>query len=219
MDLPDSQTKGTPQRTRSERPPPCPRCTGACWWNGWRQVFPHLEQGRAETWLPRARCKSGCADFTVRPPALYPRRQYQLDVVSDVVAAVAVGGETPATAAARATASTTSARRWTAWVAKLADVGQLLALAQHLDPDAAPGAGLSTAPPTTSTRTLAARILHALEHLGAALLRSGVALVSKSGLGRVLEWQHAAHGDVYGLVAGIRRFSPAMALGGLDGDS
>ncbi len=175
-------------------------------------MFPRLVQGRVEQWFSRARCKGGCPDFTVRPPALYPQRQYQLDVVSGVVGAVTLGGEAAARAAAPVGASATSARRWTAWVAQLADVGALLSIAQRLDPDAAPGAGLSAARLPSPTRALAAQVLHGLEHLGAALVRTGVALASKSGLGRVLEWQHALHGDVYGLVAGVRRLSPAMAL-------
>ncbi len=52
-----------------------------------------------------------------------------------------------------------------------------------------------------------------LEYLGTALVRSGVVLVSKSGLGRLLEWQHHLHGDVVHLVATPSSFSPALALG------
>lgn len=163
--------------------------------------------------LSRGRCKSRqCRDFVVRPGDLYPHRQYQPDVVANVVAAVAIGGETPAKAAATVNASATSARRWTGWVAKLIEVAAALALAGRLWPDGVAGAGLSSTS-LPSMPAPATRALHALEHLGEALLRTGAVLVSKSGLGRVLEWQHRAHGDVVHLVAEPRSFSPAMALG------
>jgi len=213
MDLPDSAATHT-HRARAERPPPCPACAGPSWWNGWRQTFPQLSRGRIETWLARARCKSGkCTDYVVRPGELYPHRQYQPDVVAKVVAAIAIGGETPAEAAAAAKASATSARRWTGWVARIVEVGAALALAVRLKPDLAAGEGLSTRATTSPTRGLAAQVLHALEHLGEALVRSGVVLVSESGLGRVLEWQHRQHGDVVHLVVEPRSFSPGMALG------
>jgi hypothetical protein len=164
--------------------------------------------------LARGRCKSGsCADFVVRPGDLYPHRQYQPDAVAKVVAAVAVGGETPAKAATAVQASATSARRWTGWVAKLIEVSAALALAGRLWPDGVAGIGLASAPAASAT-SLAARVLHALEHLGEALQRTGAALASKSGLGRVLEWQHRAHKDVVHLVVEPRSLSPAMALGG-----
>lgn len=216
MALLDSPTAGT-QRTRTERPPPCPSCSGPAWWNGWRRIFPCRSEGRVELALARGRCKSGgCADFVVRPGDLYPRRQYQPDVVAKVVAAIAVGGETPAKAAAAVQASVTSARRWTGWVAKLIEVSAALALAARLWPDGVAGAGMATTP-APSTGALAARVLQALEHLGAALQRTGAALISTSGLGRALEWQHRTHGDVVHLVVEPRSFSPAMALGCSEG--
>jgi len=58
-------------------------------------------------------------------------------------------------------------------------------------------------------------VLAALEEVGAALVRRGVELVSRTGLGRVLEWQYRLHRVLLGLVAEPRRFSPAMALGAL----
>jgi hypothetical protein len=51
-------------------------------------------------------------------------------------------------------------------------------------------------------------VLAALEVLGVSLVGVGVALVERTGLGRVLGWQFRQHGDVYELA------SPAMALGG-----
>lgn len=212
MDLPESLAAST-QRIRSVTPPPCPGCDGPAWWNGWRRVFPQLPEGRVERWLARGRCKSGCVDFVVRPRELYPHRQYQPDVVARVVADAALGEEPYPKAAAKATASATSARRWTKWVTQLVDAGAVLALAGRLMPDAAVGAGLGVTATASPARGLAAGVLRALEYLGEALVRSGVALISKSGLGRLLEWQLGLHGDVVHLVAAPNSFSPGMALG------
>ena len=163
--------------------------------------------------LARGRCKSGlCTDFVVRPDGIYPHRQYQLDVVAGVVAAVALGGVTPAKAAATVDASTTSVRRWTGWMAELVEVSAVLALAGQLWPAGVGGVGLAATMPSPSRHGVAARVLHALEALGEALLKSGAQLISKSGLGRLLEWQHRMHGDVIHLVAEPRSFSPGMAL-------
>ena len=72
---------------------------------------------------------------------------------------------------------------------------------------------MAATPESPKSASAAARVLHALEYLGTALVRSGVVLVSKSGLGRLLEWQHHLHGDVVHLVATLSSFSPALALG------
>jgi hypothetical protein len=214
MDLPEAETTRT-RPPRSGRPSACPRCRGATWWDGWRQVFPQLAEGRVERWLARAKCKQGCPSFVDgRPGELYPHRQYQPDVVAGVVAAVALGGEPASKAVTSVRASPTSARRWTGWVAKLVSVASALALAEQLWPDGVAGAGLAATPASsTSKSAVAARVLHALEYLGEALVRSGVVLVSTSGLGRLLEWQHRLHGDVVHLVTEPSSFSPAMALG------
>lgn len=211
MDLPEAEAPRT-RPSHSGRPAPCPRCGGATWWDGWRRTFPVLDGGRVETWLHRAQCKTGCPSFVeARPAGVYPHRQYQPDVVARVVAAVALGDETPRQAAARLTASTTSARRWSRWVAALVEVASALALAAHLSTDGTTGAGLSTTP-GDSVKARAARVLQALEYLGEAMVRAGVTLASKTGLGRLLEWRHRHHGEVVHLVAEPSRFSPAMAL-------
>jgi hypothetical protein len=160
---------------------------------------------RRELPLPRAKCSSCRCGFTCYPPGVYPRRQYQLDVVADAVAAVEVGDEPVAQAAATSTASPTSVRRWSAWISVLAEVGVLHALAAEVDPS---GATVATATPRSRT----AAVLDGLEVLGAALVRAGLAVAERTGLGRVLGWQHRAHGDVYRPGAG--RLSPAMARGG-----
>jgi hypothetical protein len=162
---------------------------------------------RRELPLPRAKCSCCRIGFTCYPVGFYPRRQYQLDVVADVVAAVAMGDDSVADAAVRRSTSATSVRRWSAWIAALAEVDALHAVAAQVDPSTAPVA-------TATTRSRAAAVLDALEVLGAALVRVGVALVERTGLGRVLGWQRRGHGDVYGLVAGPKQFSPGMALGG-----
>lgn len=198
-------------RRRDARPPQCRACQGTAWWNGWRATYPVVVSStgdgveRRELALPRAKCSSCRCGFTCYPPGYYPRRQYQLDIVADAVAVVAVGGEPVAQAAAASAASPTSVRRWAAWIAALAEPAELHAVAAELDPV---GAAVATAPPRSAT----AAVLDGLEVLGAALVRAGVAVVERTGLGRVLGWQHRAHGDVYRPGAG--RLSPAMAPGG-----
>lgn len=199
-------------RRRDERPPPCDACKAAAWWNGWRVTYPVVASSsgdvtRREVSLPRAKCSACRHGFTCYPAGFYPRRQYQLDVVADAVAAIAIGGDGVAAAAASCTASATSVRRWSAWIAALADIVALHAIAAQVDPQSAP---VATA--TAASRT--ASVLGALEVLGAALAQAGVALVERTGLGRVLGWQHRGHRVALGLVAGGCRFSPAMASGG-----
>lgn len=201
------------RRRRDGRPPPCVLCRGAAWWNGWRVVWPVVATStagaveRRELSLSRAKCSSCLVGFTCYPSGFYPGRQYQLDVVAEVVAAVTLGGEPVEQAAATCSASATSARRWTAWVAALASAGELHAAAARLDASTATVAATAV----TSPRPRASAVLAALEVLGAALVRVGVTVVERTGLGRVLGWQHRRHGDVYGLVVGPTRFSPAMA--------
>ncbi len=213
------------ERQRAERPPPCARCRARSWWNGWRVVFPTvttLVAGMLEQWelpLAKAKCSSCRHGFTCYPRGIYPRRRYQLDVVADVTASVAFGGSGAARAAADAHATAASARRWVAWVAALAKPGDLLAVAARLDPDAPAGAGLGGLPAGPTVRARAARVLAALEQLGAALTRAGVAVAERTGLGRVLGWQHASRGAVFGLGDAGLSSSPATALAAERGGS
>jgi hypothetical protein len=168
---------------------------------------------RVERWLARLKCSACRKSFTCLPEVLYPRRQYQLDVVAHVVAAVSLGDERAPAAAREVGASATSARRWVRWVAALASPSELLRVAAQLDPAAPVGIGLSRhAGDGVCAR--AACVLDALEQLGAALGRRGVALAMRSGLGRVLGWQRSVFGDVIGLVSEPKVLSPSMALGG-----
>jgi hypothetical protein len=184
-------------------------------------VFPTvatLVAGIVERWelpLAKAKCSSCKHRFTCYPPGIYPQRRYQVDVVADVVAEVAIGGTSAARAAAAVQATASSARRWVAWVAALARPGDLLAVAARVDPDAPAGAGFST----VAARSPAARVLIALEQLGSTLVRAGVAATERSGLGRVLGWQYAAHGVVFGLGDSGLHPSPATVLGGGQGGS
>lgn len=223
MLVPDSLSGGTAKRSRPARPPPCRQCAAPSWWNGWREVFVVVGcildglHSRCARWLPRAKCTICHHSFTCYPPGHYPHRQYPLDVVGEVVAAIAIGAEAATQAVAPVTASPTSRRRWTAWVAQLAVPAALLAVAQRLDPGAPVGAGISTTAWASDTKSVAAQVLHAFEQLGAVLVRRAVVLASRTGLGRVLEWQHQLHGDVVYLVAEPRCLSPAMALGASGG--
>jgi hypothetical protein len=212
----------TKPRVRSERPPPCRRCQGRSWWNGWRIVFPivALVAGLFERWelpLARAKCSVCRRSFTVYPDGIYPRRQHQLDAVAEVVADAALAAGISVAATRAAHASPTSVRRWTAWVSDLAVPSELLAVAAQLDPAAPAGAGFAATASPVTLQGRAIRVLFALESLGAGLLRRGLVLAERTGLGRVLGWQHRVHGDVYGLVAGPRHLSPRMALGGAPG--
>lgn len=161
--------------------------------------------------LALGKCSCCHRAFTCYPPGFYPRRQYQLDVVADVVAGVALGSEPIARIAAAVTASSTSARRWTAWVAVLTQAGELVAAAAQVDPSVAT---VALPPPRAARHPRAAAVLAGLEALGTALVCVGVAAVERTGLGRVLGWQHRRHDDVYSVVRGPRSFSSAMAPGG-----
>jgi transposase-like protein len=168
---------------------------------------------RTERRIARAKCSACRYGFTSYSDELYPRRQYQLDVVARVVAEIAVGHASAPAAARELGASPTSARRWTKWIAEIAETSELLRVTRHLDPAAPAGGGLSLHA-GAGVRHRAACVLDALEQLGAALVRRGVALVQRSGLGRVLGWQRALFGDVVNLVTEPKTLSPAMALGG-----
>jgi hypothetical protein len=198
---------------KASSPPPCPRCRARCWWNGWRVVFvaEQTAEGdckRRECRRHRAKCSDCQHGFTCYEPGHYPRRQFQLDVVAHVTARMAFEGTTPRVAGATAGASPSSARRWTAWVAELAQPAELLRVAAELEPEAPATPGTATLPEARGRRGLLARVLDALERLGACLVRRGAELGSRFGLGRVLEWQHRTHGEVVGLVAEPRTFHP-----------
>ena len=205
------------ERHRPARPPSCRACDGPCWWNGWRLTHPIVASDdggaeRVERWLPRAKCSLCQKGFTCHPAPLYPRRQCQFDVVARVIGAMALGGESASSAAKLASASPTSARRWMTWTASLVEVSEVVKLCARLWPESPAGAGLSMHA-GSGLRERAARVLSVLEELGAALIHRGRWLVSRTGLGRVLEYSYGKHGGVVGLVVEPKRLSPAMAFG------
>lgn len=202
-------------RQRPERPPPSRCCQAPGWWNGWRQVFPvvaRLIDGvveRWELWLALAKCSACRHGFTCYPPGIYPRRQYQLDPVAGVVALVTWGRHSFAQAAATVGACHMTARRWTGWVERLAPPAELYALAARLDPDAHAGAS-SRLPETPPCFPVVAQVVTALEQLGLALERLALYLGARTGLGRVLGWQHQTHGLLVGLRDQLGGLSPPM---------
>lgn len=205
-----------PERTGRPKSSPC--CNARSWWNGWRQVFSVGKDAatgqivRCGRWLGLGKCTQCRHGFTCYPDEQYPHRQYQLDVVAEVVAGVAIGGETLSQAAHRAAASITSVRRWMEWISQLAPTQALLAVAQRLEPTTAVSAGVSAATVSEPMRSRASQVLKALEELGERLVRSGVATACATGLGRVLGWQRRTQGDVVHLVVEPRCLSPTMAI-------
>jgi transposase-like protein len=165
---------------------------------------------RRELSLARAKCSSCGGSFTLYPADVYPGRRFQLDAVADTVARVVLGGERVADAARAVDTTASSVRRWAAWIAILAEPAALVQATARVDPDGPPGAGLSSVTAAHPRRARAARVLAALEALGLALARAGVAAATavRTGLARVLHWQHAAHGDVVAVGA---RLSPRTA--------
>jgi transposase-like protein len=213
-----SEGPEVPRPQRTGRPPPCPRCGSASWWNGWRLVFAVVvatvtgNPERLARWLVRAKCASCQRAFTCYPDDQYPHRQYQLDAVARVASAMAMGGEAAKQAAGRVGASLTSARRWTGWVSQLVEPSALLGVAQQLEQEVSVSEGFSTGEPPRSRYRSAARVLSALEQLSQVLVRRGLGMGCATGLGRVLSWQLRAHGDVVYLAAEPRCLSPRMAL-------
>lgn len=106
-------------RRREARPPPCRRCGGASWWNGWRETFPVVATAAAcvvERWrlpIPLGKCSCCHRAFTCYPPGFYswtmvrlpcfPRlwRQHHHYTTANRWDAVVMGSE-PATRSRRA---------------------------------------------------------------------------------------------------------------------
>lgn len=204
-------------RAHKGRPPDCKRCAASTWWNGWRLVFPVVEETegalrRVECWLEKAKCSACHRGCCIYPPGHYPRRQYQLDPVAKVVAADAMGETKTVQRQPGLAPSRSSRRRWRRWMAELCDPARLWAMAVRLDPDTVLSSSPPLSEPKESVRARAWQVLCALEGLGEALYRLGQGLGYGSGLGRVLGWQYTAHGDVYSPTVEPKSFSPAMAV-------
>ena len=196
---------------REARPPPCRSCCGPAWWNGWRVTYPVVTASADSVvrWeLPLARAKCSCCrlGFTCYPPGFYP------------------AGSTRWTSSQRGRCGRARRRvRHAGGCPKCGERDQRTAVVgvghrahrRRSVSRARRAHRLSTATVATPRpRSRTAAVLEAIELLGAALVRAGIAVVECTGLGRVLGWQHRSQGDVYGLVAGPRRLSPAMAPGG-----
>jgi hypothetical protein len=151
--------------------------------------------------------------FTTYPAGVYPRWQFQPDVVAHATAMHAGAAEPTRRVAEAVGASPTSVRRWTAFTAALIDPAEALAVAARLDPETPHGLGAASRAVADGVRALAARVLDALESLGAALVRTGLALASHTGLGRLLTWQLATQGTVVPFKPQGLPASPRMALG------
>ncbi len=196
---------------RAGRPTPCPACGHEKrWWNGTRLVrVVELDESNStcvvEVLRDRAKCADCLVSDTVYEGGHYPRRQFQLDVVASVAAQVSGGTQSVTAAACLANASSTSVRRWMAWISQLTVPAHILAIAQKLQPDLPAPTGISQV-----GATICLQVVFALEFLGAALLNLDIELESYSGLGRVLEWQHRGHNVVVTL---SEHLSPAMELG------
>lgn len=202
-------------RQRPERPPLSGCCQAPAWWNGWRLVFPIVQRAvagvveRWALWLATAKCSACRHGFTCYPAGHYPRRQFQLDVVAEVVAQSSFGGCSLRRAAAPVGASRSSAWRWAHWVAALAPPAGLYAVAARLDPDAPVGV-VPQAAVMAPVRAAAAQVLAALEQVGLALRHLGRGLGAATGLGRVLGWQQQEHALVVGLRDRLGGLSPAL---------
>lgn len=199
------------------RPPPCRKCGCLhCWWNGCRlahvvslNVAGEIE--RTEVVRDRGKCSSCLVSYTIYEDGHYPRRQYQLDLLANISAAILIGQHTVTQVAQSVPASVTSIRRWAKWIARLAHPIEVLSVARKINPDFPSTTGISM-----FASNVGAQVLFALEVLGASLVDCNEALDSLSGLGRVLEWQFRGHEVVVSLT---QHFSPPMvlALGGPSG--
>jgi hypothetical protein len=124
-----------PDRGRPPRPTACCFCDWRrVWFDGWRVVFAVvLVDGTVHRFddglcLQRVKCARCKAAWTLYPPWMCPRKQFQLDVVE--VAALGYLAEPMATYRAVAKAvgcSPTSVWRWVGWCATVAEPGAIVA--------------------------------------------------------------------------------------------
>ena len=186
---------------RKERPEPCRECGAAAWWNGSRVVSAVVIglAAAAEYVSGQVRRRARCSDrrcatgsWTVYPSGTYPHRTFQLDVVSSAVSQVAAG-ESRRRAAERHQCSRRSVSRWLRWCAQLVAVEELTAACVRLDPDGLP----APTPGGTEVEDQGGRALRLWERLADLLAHRGVCLPEgRSGLQRLLTWQHERQGEV-----------------------
>jgi transposase-like protein len=185
----------------SERPPLCPRCISASWWNGTRIVSAvRKRNGLIEhhTGIIYRRAYCRCKDcpqksWTVYPQDdSYPHRLFRLDVILSAVTAVVMGGQSMTAAARAHLCGRDSIRRWVDWISHLSDPDELMRACSQLEPRGVPGAAVSARLP----RAMA--VLYLLDRLGELLTERGVRLpMLGSGLVRVLKDQLARFARVF----------------------
>jgi hypothetical protein len=114
-----------------ERPVACVYCGRLrVWWNGTRaRGLTALVAGAvvfvASVLCRRVKCGSCGRSWTLRPPGVTPRRQYQLSVVAAGVAELLCGQLSQEQVAERYTTSVWTVRRWLRWVAGVAEPSAL----------------------------------------------------------------------------------------------
>ncbi len=203
------------RRKKALRPDPCRVCGSPSWWDGGRlvaEVIQALGEGVRrviDVRRPRARCsdrRCAAGSWTIYTADAYPHRSYQLDVVASAVAEVCVGGESRQTAAEHHACSRRSVSRWVRWTAQLARPADLAQLCARLDPDGLPP--LTPVPAGDEVRRAGA-VVRLLEQLAEVLRRRGVPLPGRGpGLPRLLAAQRARFGDV----AWLTRSSPPLRV-------
>ncbi len=185
MSIPSSRA----QHKYAVRPPRCWICGLSGWWNGWRVT----SAGRRH----RVRCSDDeclSGSWTTYEPDGYRHRGFSLAVVVAAVSAVATSRPV-ASVAAELDCSRWSIRRWTSWVAALADSGSLASLCARLEPNRGP----PRVPPNNAPqRERAGAMLALLERLAEGFAARGVRLPQgRSGLSRVLADQLVRFGSVF----------------------
>jgi hypothetical protein len=124
------------------RPSVCPLCDGTVvWFNGWRVVFAIvLQHGlayRFDDGLPvqRVKCAQCKKAWTLRPPWLYPRRQFQLDVVENATINYLQEPRSTHRGVARSVGcAASSVWRWVGECATVAEPAAIVADTTRMDP-------------------------------------------------------------------------------------
>jgi hypothetical protein len=161
----------------------------------------------------RVRCSSASCeapDWTLYDDGGYPHRVFQLPVVASAVATTAFEPAAAlATTASRHQGSARSVKRWSVWIAELAEPAELGRVCARIDPDALPPPSAPTAPAKAPCVERAGVVLRLLDRLAALLAHRGVRLrAAGCGLAAVLDHQLARFGDV----AYLTRASPPLRI-------
>ncbi len=184
----------------AERPPPCPVCAAASWWNGSRCVSSiHKRDDGVEHRTDVIRSRVCCPvkdcsqrSWTIYEEDSYPHRLFQLLVVVSAVTLVTLGEKTLTATAAAHQCSRDSVRRWKEWVEGLAVPQVLMRACTRLDSDGLPGGFVPNAMPR------AGAVLHLLDRLAELLRARGLRLPElEAGLACVLKDQLVRFGEIF----------------------